>query len=141
MKRQSVIKCLALVFVVPDGSLSGGAASGLRRRQICGSSNSGPLGNNNQYVFLGDQWNGSFTYVDQCVQITNSTTPTPTSLSGTGDGPSSNYVSGTFDNTTDTPSDYPDFLYGAFQGNSTSNTQLPMAVTNITRQQPRRTRY
>ena len=134
MKKQSVLKCLALVFVVLT-ILSGGSVRAAAQ-QICGSSNSGPLGNNNQYVFLGDQWNGSFTYVDQCVQITNSTTPPPTSLSGTGAGPSSNYVSGTFDNTTNTPSDYPDFLYGEFQGTSSSNTQLPMAVTNITGSNP-----
>ena len=105
-------------------------------QEICGSNNSGLLGNANQYMFLGDQWNSNFSYVNQCVDITNSTTPPPTSLSGVGAGPSSNYVSGTFDNTTSTPSDYPDFLYGEFRGNVTQNTQLPMAVTSITGSNP-----
>jgi hypothetical protein len=118
-------------------ALLAAAGSKADAQLVCGSANSGLLGNNNQYMFLGDQWNPSFTYVDQCVQITNSTTPPPTTTSGTGAGPSSNYSSGTFNNTTDTPSDYPDFLYGAFQGNSTSNTQLPLAVTSITGSTPK----
>ena len=128
---RGMVVVLALLTIVAGGSIRSSA------QQICGSNNSGPLGNNSQYIFLGDQWNSSFTSVNQCVQITNSTTPPPASLSGTAAGPSSNYVSGYFNNTTDTPSDYPDFLYGSFQGNTTSNTQLPMAVTNITGSNPK----
>ena len=135
MNTKAVFRMMAIGFAWL--ALFAGLRSNATAQQICGSNNSAALGNNNQYVFLGDQWNSSFTYVDQCVEITNSTTPPPTSLSGTAAGPSSNYVSGTFDNTTDVPSDYPDFLYGAFQGNSTSNTQLPMAVTNITGSNPK----
>jgi hypothetical protein len=135
MKKHVVLRGIAVVFALLTTLAAGSIRSSAQ--QICGSNNSGPLGNNNQYIFLGDQWNSSFTSVNQCLQVTNSTAPPPTSLSGTAAGPSSNYVSGYFNNTTDTPSDYPDFLYGSFQGNSTSNTQLPMAVTNITGSSPK----
>jgi hypothetical protein len=135
VKNRSLFPMLAIVFAATIVFVA--ATPRMSAQTVCGNGTVSNLGNSNQYMFLGDQWNGSFTYVDQCVQVTNSTTPPPTSLSGTGAGPSTNYVSGTFDNTTDTPSDYPDFLYGAFQGSSTSNTQLPMAVTNITGSSPK----
>jgi hypothetical protein len=135
MKTQNLFSMVAIAFAAI--MLFAGATSMMSAQTYCGNSNSGLLGNANQYIFLGDQWNGSYTYVDQCVQVTNSTAPPPSSLSGTGAGPSTNYVSGTFDDTTGTPADYPDFLYGLFQGTTTSNTQLPMAVTSITGNSPK----
>ena len=135
MKTRNLFGKLAIAFAAI--MLFAGTTSMMSAQTYCGNSNSGLLGNANQYIFLGDQWNGSFTNVNQCVQVTNSTAPPPTSLSGTGAGPSTNYVSGTFNDNTGTPADYPDFLYGLFQGTTTSNTQLPMAVTSITGSNPK----
>ena len=122
MKQRFVLRMLTTVsvFVV----LFAGAARSAFAQQICGSNSSGPLGNVDQYVFGGDQWNGSFSSTYQCETITNSTAPPPS-------GPSMAYSGNPFDDTTGTPADYPDFTYGCFYGACTQNTQLPIQVSAL----------
>jgi hypothetical protein len=108
------------VFVV----LLAGTTRSAFAQQICGSNSSGPLGNVDQYVFGGDQWNASFSSTYQCETITNSTAPPPS-------GPSMAYSGNPFDDTTGTPADYPDFTYGCFYGACTQNTQLPIQVSAL----------
>jgi hypothetical protein len=114
-----MLTTVSLFFVLFAGSARSAFA-----QQICGSNNSGPLGNVDQYVFGGDQWNGSFSGTYQCETITNSTAPPPS-------GPSMTYSGNPFDDTTGTPADYPDFQYGCFHGGCTQNTQLPIQVSAL----------
>jgi hypothetical protein len=122
MKQRSVLRMLTTVSVFVF--LFAGAARSAFAQQICGSNSSGPLGNVDQYVFGGDQWNGSFSSTYQCETITNSTAPPPS-------GPSMAYSGNPFDDTTGTPADYPDFTYGCFYGACTQNTQLPIQVSAL----------
>ena len=94
MKQQSVLRILAAVsvFAVLFIGLAGNASA----QQICGNNSSGPLGNVNQYVFGGDQWNSAFSSTHQCETIANSTAPPPS-------GPSMVYSGDAFDDTTSTP--------------------------------------
>jgi len=102
-------------------TLTGVAAA---QTTVCGNNNLGPLGDQKQYIFLGDQWNKQFAKVKQCLQVTDSHEPAP-------HGPSSVYTGEPFQNTTWTPSDYPDFLYGCFHGTCTENTHLPIQVSHL----------
>jgi len=102
---------------------TGATRSGFAQK-ICGSSDSALLGNLNQYLFEGDQWNASFSSTNQCETITNSTAAPPS-------GPSMSYSGSAFDDTTTTPADYPDFMYGCFYGACTDNTQLPIQVSAL----------
>src|SRR5579872_2639551 len=122
MKQQSVSGVLTtfLAFAI----LFAGAAGSATAQQICGSNNSGPLGNANQYIFGGDQWNAAFSGTFQCETITNSTAPPPS-------GPSMVYSGNAFNDNTGTPADYPDFQYGCFHGGCTQNTQLPIQVSAL----------
>jgi hypothetical protein len=122
MRRQSILGILATVFVF--AVVFAGAAKNASAQQICGNNSSGPLGNVNQYIFGGDQWNSSFSGTNQCETITNSTAPPPS-------GPSMVYSGAAFDDTTGTPADYPDFLYGCFHGGCSQNTQLPIQVSAL----------
>jgi hypothetical protein len=122
MKQHSVSGIVATVFAFAVLFL--GAARSASAQQICGSNNSAPLGNANQYVFGGDQWNSAFSGTNQCETITNSTAPPPS-------GPSMTYSGSPFDDNTGTPADYPDFQYGCFYGACTQNTQLPIQVSEL----------
>jgi len=122
MRQQSVLRILAIVFVFTV--LFAGIARSASAQQICGNNSSGQLGNANQYVFGGDQWNASFSGTLQCETITNSTAPPPS-------GPSMVYSGDAFNDSTGTPADYPDFQYGCFYGGCTQNTQLPIQVSAL----------
>jgi Glycosyl hydrolase family 12/Ricin-type beta-trefoil lectin domain-like len=122
MKQQSVLRILAAVSVF--AVLFIGVARNASAQQICGNNSSGPLGNVNQYAFGGDQWNSAFSSTHQCETIANSTAPPPS-------GPSMVYSGDAFDDTTSTPANYPDFLYGCFYGSCTQNTQLPIQVSAL----------
>jgi hypothetical protein len=122
MKTRNLFSMLAIIFAAI--LLFAGATTKMSAQQICGSNSSGPLGNVDQYVFGGDQWNASFSSTYQCETITNSTAPPPS-------GPSMAYSGNPFDDTTGTPADYPDFTYGCFYGACTQNTQLPIQVSAL----------
>jgi post-segregation antitoxin (ccd killing protein) len=122
MKTRNLFRMMAIAFAAII--LFAGAASMMSAQQICGSNSSGPLGNVDQYSFGGDQWNASFSSTYQCETITNSTAPPPS-------GPSMAYSGNSFDDTTGTPADYPDFTYGCFYGACTQNTQLPIQVSAL----------
>jgi hypothetical protein len=115
---------VCLLCVVPF--VSGAVKAAAQTTTVCGNGSSSLLGDKNQYLFGGDQWNGDFTYVNQCLQITNSTAVPP-------GGPSSNYISGTFNDSEGAPADYPDFLYGCFHGTCTQNTNLPIQVSQFSK--------
>jgi hypothetical protein len=122
MKKQSVLGILTTVFAF--AVLFMGTARSASAQQICGNNSSGPLGNVNQYIFGGDQWNAAFSSTNQCETITNSTATPPS-------GPSMVYSGSAFSDTTGTPADYPDFLYGCFHGACSQNTQLPIQVSAL----------
>ncbi len=75
MKPQSVLGFLAAVSLF--AVLFIGAPGNASAQQICGNNSSAPLGNVNQYVFGGDQWNSAFSSTLQCETVTNSTAPPP----------------------------------------------------------------
>ncbi len=115
--RKYTISATVFAFAV----LFAGAAKSACAQQICGNSNSGPLGSSSRYLFEGNQWNWSFAGTHQCETITNS--PAPSMV----------YSGSAFHDATNTPADYPDFLYGCFQGTCTSNTDLPIQVSALSR--------
>lgn len=118
-QNMTLAACLSLTLF-----LLCSAGKGAAQTQVCGSSSLGSLGSSDQYVFIGDQWNSSFSSVNQCETITNSTAAPPK-------GPSMVYSGSAFDDTTDTPADYPDFMYGCFYGSCTQNTNLPIQVSQF----------
>ena len=122
MKQRHILGILTTVFAFAVLFL--GSARSVSAQQVCSSNDSGLLGNANQYVFEGNQWNGSFSGTTQCETITNSTASPPS-------GPSMAYSGNAFDDTTGTPADYPNFLYGCFYGGCTENTQLPIQVSAL----------
>ncbi len=129
MRSAYVVVSLFITVLVTAGYSSGspavpsvGTTSSVSPQQICGDSNSGALGDSSQYLFEGDQWNASFKGTNQCETITNALTAPPS-------GPSMVYSGAAFDDTTGTPADYPNFLYGCFYSTCTSNTSLPIQVS------------
>jgi hypothetical protein len=119
MKTRNLFSVMAIVFAAI--LLFAGAVSKMSAQTVCGQGTVQPLGNVSQYGFKGDEWNSSQT---QCMAVTNNTGTPPS-------GPSFTMSQASFSDSGGAPATYPSFWYGCTYGNCTSNTQLPIQMSNM----------